>query len=448
MLFAGLCERLVRPRPLARVFSASVAMIRRHVAPVRNRLLNSVAFLRRKLLRHATFIGVTGSCGKTTTTTLIGSILSASGKTQVGAGRNGTNRVVRNILSVDASTRYCVQELSATHLKASLSSLAPQIGVITNVGSDHYKIFRTLEAVAQAKGLLVERLPRTGTAILNADDPYVRAMAPRTRAEVITFGASSGAHIRATDISAAWPDRLAMTVTHNGESVRVETQLVGEHWVTSVLAAIACGVVCGVDLVTCATAVAVVEPVFGRCSVHGKASGAVYVLDSWKASLWTIASGLNFVKSARAPRKTVVFGTISDYSGKASTRYRKVAQEALDIADRVVFVGPGLTYMEKLHREDLRDRLFTFQTTYEASAFLSKGVKRGELIYIKASGIDHLERIMLSQLDEVVCWREKCGVNRNCPACRSYRTPAPSPHEFGATLSDRAELAPVLVAAK
>lgn len=149
------------------------------------------------------------------------------------------------------------------------------------------------------------------------------------------------------------------------------------------------------------------------------------------------------MKSARAPHKTVVFGSISDYSGKASIRYRKAAQKALDIADRVVFVGPGSNYVEKLHQQGPRDRLFTFRTAHEASAFLSKGLKRGELIYIKASGIDHLERIMLSQLDEVVCWREKCGIDRNCSICRYYRTSAPPPDEFAATLSDRADLAPV-----
>ena len=60
------------------------------------------------------------------------------------------------------------------------------------IGSDHYKNYRSLEATARAKGQLVELLPSTGMAILNADDPHVLAMASRTSARVVTFGTCSG----------------------------------------------------------------------------------------------------------------------------------------------------------------------------------------------------------------------------------------------------------------
>ena len=394
----------------------------------RDWLLARLATLKRASRRHVTFIGVTGSCGKTTTTTLIGAILSAVGKCRLGADKNGHRRALEAVLSVDASTQFCVQELGGMQLEAALRNFSPQIGVITTIGSDHRKVFRSLDGAAQVKGRLVERLPETGTAILNADDQLVNALASRTRARVVTFGASPGADIRATAVSSAWPERLALTVTYRGEQVRIETRLVGEHWVTSVLAAVSCGLACGVDLRTCANAVATVEPIFGRYSVHGNPEGITYILDTQKAPRWTLGSGITFVKNARTPHKTIIFGTISDYHGDSGRHYRQVAREALEVADRVLFVGPQSVRVEKLRKGDLQNRLLVFPTAYQATAFLENESPPGCLVYIKGSiRADHLERIMLAQMDRVVCWRERCGRKKPCPACRLYRTPSIPP---------------------
>jgi UDP-N-acetylmuramoyl-tripeptide--D-alanyl-D-alanine ligase len=203
---------------------------------------------------------------------------------------------------------------------------------------------------------------------------------------------------------------------------------VGEHWATSVLAAIACGIACGLDLKTCARAVAGVAPVFGRYSVHASEGGASFVLDSIKAPFWTIPAGLKFVAAASAPRKTIVFGTISDYAGNAGRVYRRVAREALATADRVVFVGPHAGHVARFGKDEGGDRLFSFETAYGASNFLAQGALPGELIYIKASrNADHLERIMLAQREEVVCWRQQCHKVWNCFDCKQYRRPSPPP---------------------
>ena len=98
------------------------------------------------------------------------------------------------------------------------------------------------------------------------------------------------------------------------------------------------------------------------------------------------------------------------------------------MADRVIFVGPHSGHVDKLRQSDLRERLLSFQTAYQAGKFLSNSTIPGEIVYVKSSlAADHLERIMLSQLEEVVCWREGCGKNVCCPSCRDYRTAAPPP---------------------
>jgi UDP-N-acetylmuramyl pentapeptide synthase len=274
---------------------------------------------RRFTRSHVTYVGVTGSCGKTTTTRLIGAVLSSAGECRVDAGRNGERRVIANLLTVGPNTKFCIQELSGSRpgrIRRQASVLKPQIGVITTVGGDHYKNFRTLEATAEEKGQLVASLPADGTAILNADDPHVRAMAARTRAHVITYGLDPGADVRARDVRSTWPERLSLTVMHGGRELHLQTRLLGEYWVTSILAAIACGLARGIDLETCAKAIAACEPVFGRSSVHSLPDGPDHVLETQKAPLWTIANSMAFMRTARAKRKTMVFGTVSDYSGK------------------------------------------------------------------------------------------------------------------------------------
>ena len=165
--------------------------------------------------------------------------------------------------------------------------------------------------------------------------------------------------------------------------------------------------------------------------MHAKTNGPVYIFDH-KAPLWTIAISLAFVKAAYASRTTMVFGTISDYPGSAGRTYRRVAREALEVANRVVFVGPQSGHVSKLRQGEARERLHAFGTTYQASEFLAQAAIPGELIYIKGSfAADHLERIMLSQVDHVVCWRERCGIERVCPDCRHYRTAQSPP--FGIT---------------
>jgi UDP-N-acetylmuramoyl-tripeptide--D-alanyl-D-alanine ligase len=305
--------------------------------------------------------------------------------------------------------------------------LRPDIAIVTTIGNDHFKIFRSLEATAREKGQLVEALPPGGVAILNADDPNVKAMAARTPARVVTYGLCPDADIRASDVTGRWPDRLALTVSYGADSLRVQTRLVGEHWTVSVLAAIACGLVCDVDLQACVKAVASQQAAFGRFSVHSAPDKPVYVLDTKKAPYYTMAIGLEFVERARASHKTIVIGTMSDYAGSGAGKYRKVARMALAVADRVVFVGPRAGHVSKLRQGDLRNRLHCFESTLQASTFLALESRTDELIYIKASSTDHLERIMLSQIDRVVCWRERCGRKTKCQECTNFRKPSRPP---------------------
>ncbi|MGA7457694.1 MAG: Mur ligase family protein [Methyloceanibacter sp.] len=262
-----------------------VRLLRRRALKDNGSLYNLAVTPKRLTLTGTTFIGVTGSCGKSTAIALAEDILTSAGQCVIGTGRS-LSLAADTILRANAATKFCIVEAHAGrpgHIGKSLRLLRPLIGVVTTIGTDHFSNYRSPEAIAQEKGLLMESLPESGVAILNIDNPLIADMAERTRARLLTFGRSPEAVLRAVDVSSVWPDRLSMQVTYGGETVRVETKLVGEHWLTSVLAAIGIGLACGVDLKTCAEIVKRADPVFGRYTVHVRADGASYVLDSHKA---------------------------------------------------------------------------------------------------------------------------------------------------------------------
>ncbi len=392
--------------------------------------LSLLAMAKRAFNPRVTYIGVTGSCGKTTTAKLIGTVLASAGECHTNIDENGVLSVARGVLATRRSTKYSVHEICGAKpgkIHRQTRILRPQIGVITTVGRDHYKAYRTLAATAKEKGVLAEAVPRDGTVILNADDPNVRDMRPRCRGRVVTYGLSPDADVRGMDVSSVWPDRLTLTVTHGDQSIHIATRLVGEIWVPTVLAAIACGLICGLDLKTCAETIAGFEPHFGRYSVHQTPEGVIYVIDL-KGVDWTIPASFAFLEQARASRKTVVLGTLSDYAANAGKKYRRVARDALKVADRVVFVGAQASHVERRREGEAQDRLFEFQTTQQAAEFVRQNSQPGELILLKGTiTIDHLERIMLSHTDNVVCWRHRCGRMQSCEVCPDYRKPSPPP---------------------
>jgi UDP-N-acetylmuramoyl-tripeptide--D-alanyl-D-alanine ligase len=155
-------------------------------------------------LPDVTVTGVTGSAGKTSTKDLLAQLLARTGPTVAPPGSFNTEiGLPLTVLRADATTRHLVLEMGARgvgHIRYLTEIGRPRIGVVLNVGSAHLGEFGSREAVAVAKGELVESLPADGVAVLNADDRLVAAMAGRTSARVVTFGVEAPADVRAEQL--------------------------------------------------------------------------------------------------------------------------------------------------------------------------------------------------------------------------------------------------------
>ena len=270
-------------------------------------------------------------------------------------------------------------------LERPLDLVKPRIGVVTNIGSDHISAFGSVEAIAAEKGKLIAALPSDGIAILNADDPNVLAMRSRCAGRVITYGLAPEAMVRAENVKAAWPKRLSFTVCFNGQSHPVHTQLPGAHLVQCALAALAVGIAMDLPLAVAVQAIQGVPPFLNRMSPVIREDGVTFIRDDAKAPLWSIPAVLDFMKAARAGRKIVVIGTISDYTGNSDRTYVSVARQALAAADQVIFVGSRASKSLKARRHPQDDALQAFPSVKAAAAQLCELFRPGDLVLLKGT---------------------------------------------------------------
>ena len=403
-------------------------------------LYRLTAWHRRRLV-GTIFVGVTGSLGKTTTKDLISGILARhlqQGR-QTPGSLNWPLDMVRLILSTRRKHRFCVLEISGHApgaLALPMALVQPNVGVVTHIGADHFSAFKSRAAIAQEKGQLIRALPPDGVAILNADDPLVLAMQVLCDGHTVTFGLSEQAMLRGTNLDAVWPQRLALTATWRGESVRIQTQLCGTHWASAVLAALATGVALGVPLTVAAEALAEVSAFEGRMAPI-TVRGMTFIRDDWKAPFSTIAPAFEFMHAAHARRKVIVMGTLSDYQGDASQRYVEVARQALAAADCVVFVGPRASGALRA-KDTAQTPLQAFAHLRDAEAYLSAYLKPGDLVLLKGSHkADHLQRLILALTKPVQCWRMDCGLITSCGTCAQLQVPS------GATAAYRPTASPL-----
>ncbi len=376
----------------------------------------------RRLLFGKKLIAITGSVGKTTTKELVHAVLSThySGRKTHGSC-NGISALVRAILSTRPWDRFCVVEMGASRagIIRRLAGMAPpDIAVVPAIGLDHYTVYRSREGVAKEKGAMVRALSARGTAILNADDPLIAAMAEWTEARVVRFGSGPQADVRASNASAVWPDPLSFTLHVDGESHRVHTQLLGTQWMSCMLAAIAVGREMRVPMNDILRAIESFEPVECRMSPVTHPDGVQFILDDFKAPHWAIENALSYMREARARRRIMVFGTISDAPGATSPKYRAIARSALEFCDLVVFAGNCAHYAVKAGEASVSDRLKAFDTVREASDFLKGELRAGDLVLLKGSmRADHLLRIALDRERPISCWRMDCNMMIRCTLC-------------------------------
>ncbi len=354
-------------------------------------------------LPDLTVVGVTGSSGKTSTKDLLAAVLAPLGPVVAPPGSfNNELGHPWTALRVDRDTRFLALELSARgvgHVAALAEAVPPRIGVVLNVGTAHLGEFGSQEAIAQAKGELVEALPASedgGVAVLNADDRLVSAMAQRTRARVVTVGLSQSADVRAVDVQLDDQARAEFTLVAPQGSVRIALGVHGDHQVGNALAAAAVALECGATLEQVADALGAARAVSAkRMDVRTRPDGVTVINDSYNANPDSVRAALKALvtmgRAAETPRRTwAVLGEMAELGPNTVVEHDAIGRflVRLDVT-KLIVVGEGRP-LRGMHQGAIMEGSWGDESTLVPDAdaaleILRREVRPGDIVLVKAS---------------------------------------------------------------
>jgi UDP-N-acetylmuramoyl-tripeptide--D-alanyl-D-alanine ligase len=358
-------------------------------------------------------VGLTGSQGKTSTKDLLAQVLAAAGPTVATAGNfNNELGMPLTALRAGPDTRYLVLEMGARHV-GNIAELCgfvrPEVGLVLNVGTAHVGEFGSREAIARTKGELVESLAADGTAVLNADDPLVAAMAARTDAAVTTYGESAGADVRIRDLTLGASGCPQFDLVTAAGTAHVSLRLLGEHQAGNAAAAAAVALSLGLALDDVATALsAATNTSRWRMEQHERADGVLVVNDAYNAnpdSMRAALKALAAIARGRGPgaRSVAVLGEMRELGASSREEHDGVGRLAvrLDISQLVVVGEPA----RPIHLGACLEGSWGEESVFvadndEAVAWLRGRLRPGDVVLVKASRAAALERVADALLEE------------------------------------------------
>ncbi|RBY79221.1 UDP-N-acetylmuramoyl-tripeptide--D-alanyl-D-alanine ligase [Blastococcus sp. TF02-09] len=354
-------------------------------------------------------LALTGSSGKTSTKDLLGQVLAAAGPTVSPPGsHNNDIGLPLTVLSADEDTEHLVLEMGARgigHIARLCAVARPQIGIVLNVGSAHLGEFGSAEVIAQAKGELVEALPEDGTAVLNADDPRVLGMAPRTRARVVTTGRGADADVRATDVVLDESARARFTLVAAGEEHPVALRVVGEHQVANALSAAAAAIAAGMAPADVAAALSEAGALSRwRMEVTRRADGVTVVNDAYNANPESMRAALAALAGMPAERRIAVLGAMAELGPDADAEHERLGRDAAAAGiDLVVAVGSdavGIADGAAAAGRRRGEESVLVPDRAAARQLMSEVLRPGDVVLVKASRAYALELLAADLLDE------------------------------------------------
>lgn len=320
-------------------------------------------------------LGITGSVGKTTTKDLAGSVFTEWGFTSV-SPRSFNNEIGLPLTLINTLEKvdFLILEMGARgmgHIEMLCDIGRPTIGIVTTVGSAHTSEFGSVEAVADGKGELIESLPTSGLAVLNADVPVVASMARRTDARVITFGETGDVRAEVVELSEELHPRFRL-VSDWGR-VDVELGARGIHLIDNALAAAAAALPSGIPPEAIAEGLS--KPAMSpmRMDLKRTASGARVLDDSYNANPMSVAAALRSLAALPAQRRVAVLGVMAELGEESEASHLEMIRIATAAGIEVIAVGAPEYGPEVVHVSDHQAAAERIGTPGPDDAILVKG---------------------------------------------------------------------------
>ena len=352
---------------------------------------------------------LTGSQGKTGTKDYLATVLAADAETVATRGNhNNEIGVPLTVLQTTADTRHLVVEMGARgpgHIAYLCELAPPDLSAVLNVGTAHLSEFGTREAIAAAKGEIVEALDADGTAVLNATDGLVLPMRERTRARVLTFGAHDS-DIGVRDLASDDFGRHSFSLGYEGRWAQVRLRQLGAHQVMNAAAAAGLALGAGLPLDLVAETLSGAEARSRwRMELRERADGVAVINDAYNANPESTMAALETLGEIgrRSERRTIaVLGEMLELADPRADHVRVGQFAAAAGVDVLVTVGEqaaayadGAAGVPKWHGKAVRT-----EGREDATSWVRKNVAPGDVVLVKASRGAALEQVVAGLLTD------------------------------------------------
>jgi len=358
--------------------------------------LQSLATAVRKLWGKP-LVGVTGSAGKTTTKEAIAHVLSARFRVLKSEGNfNNHFGLPLMLLKVEPEHDVAVIEMGMSHageIRALAKIAQPEIGVVTNVAPVHLEFFDSLAGIARAKYELIESLPATGIAVLNADDEYVSQFGRGFKGKVVTYGSHTHADIRPEHVITHGAEGSEFDVVMPGAREHARLPLVGEHNILNSLAAVAVGLARGLTPAEAVGALATLAPPDKRGQVL-QVGNITVINDCYNSNPKALRAMVDALAAMKAERRIVVAGEMLELGSTGEEMHRDAGQH---LAEKKIDVLVGVRGLAQAMVDGAKQsgaRAEFVATPEEAGEWLAREARVGDVVLLKASRGVKLEKAL------------------------------------------------------
>ena len=392
------------------VVSTSIQMrrpaVRIRVSDTTKALQELAAAVRRQAALKV--VAITGSMGKTTTKEATAKALGARYK--VLKSEKNLNNLYGVPLSIlkhhDEEVAVLELGMSAPGEIARLTEIAdPDVGVLTNVAEVHREFFPSIEAIACAKGELIDGLGGDSVAVVNADDPLVLEQARRFSGRKLLFGFDKSADVRADKIVRR-PDSLRFVVHYRSEEVPVQVPILGKHNIYNLLAALAVAAVLDVPLTSAAAEFSSLSAPPHR-GERIRFRGDILVIDeTYNSNPAALASVLDSFGDEVATRRIAVLGDMLELGERDVPLHLECGRFAATAnLDLLIAVGPLSRFMVEGARQAgmSEDAMLTAEDALEAGRQVAARLEAGDVVLFKASrsvGLDRAIEVLRERIGE------------------------------------------------
>ncbi|NLA08182.1 MAG: UDP-N-acetylmuramoyl-tripeptide--D-alanyl-D-alanine ligase [Parcubacteria group bacterium] len=280
----------------------------------------------------------------------------------------------------------------------------PKIGVITAIGKIpvHVQHYSTPLAVAKEKGKLIEVLPTSGYAVLNCDDELVWELKSKTRAQIISYGFNDEADIQIINLEYKFdekeiPQGVAFKIQYGNTIVPFRLKnILGKPQVYSAAAAIAVGIIYGINLVKISEFLSDYQPFEHRMKILKGIKNAVILDDCYNASPISVQAGLETLNYFSKRRKVAILGDMLELGKYSDEAHQEIGKEVAKKVDFLICVGEKAKLIAESairHNFD-KNKVLIFNNSESAKKMIKKEIGNFDVVLVKGSRAMQLDKIV------------------------------------------------------